>query len=292
MRLPLRDVSIVSLALPARDDYSVSSRCWRWKSAVMGDDLGLPRRRAARSLGDLVASRDGIHECSILSTCARLDFLIVADSSQQAFDAAADVLGRQVAGEWEGGLMAWLDRAEISANDDNEPLDVSDALEPHFGLRAAAEHLCLVATGVEEGFDPFCSRRAHVVHQIKSVRTEGGSLRALVDAAIAAGKSARNSTHPLNKLVKTHPGDAGVVRKAEQRARRVANDTAQNLCEEELIVKPLLTRFMKDGKVNNVPSDRLHQATIDIRKRPLYYRNNETRYLQLRERVFGGSSMT
>lgn len=281
------ETSIVSLDLPMRGDFSIAGRCWRWKSLVLGDDLGLPRRRAAAAVAALAMKRDGVSECAVLSTCARLDFLLRTESSEVAMDAIADVLGRQVAqlNVWTSGLRcvaAWLDAAEskITQADSSEPMDVRDALTPRLGIQVAAHHLCLVATAAHD-FDPFCSRRAHVMHQLKSC-SSSKSFKALVDAALNAGKTARDPNAPSNVALKARPHDPLAREAAANYARKVAAESADRLCREELL-KPLVVHFRTRAQRRIEPvlqaqphlrpkfNRRLHAATIEIRRDPSHY---------------------
>lgn len=235
----------------------------------------------------LAKKRVGVSECAVLSTCARLDFLLLTESSEAAMDAIADVLGRQVAqlDVWTSGLYsvaAWLDAAEstIVQADSFEPMDVRDALTPRLGIRVAAHHLCLVATAAHD-FDPFCSRRAHVMHQLKSC-SSSKSLQALVDAALNAGKAARDPKAPSNLVLKARPHDPLAKEAAANYARRVAAQSADRLCREELL-KPLVVSFRSRAQRRIEPvlqaqpqlrhtfNRRLHAATIEIRRDPAYY---------------------
>ncbi|KAJ1450847.1 hypothetical protein M885DRAFT_621299 [Pelagophyceae sp. CCMP2097] len=217
-----RELHVVSLELPRGYDRTAAAtnRAWRWKSAVLGDDQGLPRPKAARALAEELLHEGVIAECAVLATCARLDVIVAADAVDAGgADAVRAAVGRQLAAQveaWRGadhGLWArsarWLDGAaeEIRAApkivDDFEVSFLCEALTLHAGTFNATRHLALVAAGAmaDDDFDPFCSRRAHIQKQLRAcletatatpAPPAGPTIKACIESALRAGARARD----------------------------------------------------------------------------------------------------
>ena len=196
------EVHVVSLTPPtASEHYGAAGRAWRWKVAVMGEDMALPRPKTALALAESIVERSGgaVQEAATLSTCARLLLIVAGD--EDAVAATREACAAQIASyqtrpfdDWRRALDAAGDdivqtsRAAPVVKDDDE-LGVFEAAT---GADAGA-WLARVVAGAADGptaFDPFSSRKAHVLKQAKQF--------------LAVHKSdCRDASSPRKDLVKT-----------------------------------------------------------------------------------------
>ena len=173
------EVAVVSLTPPtASEHYGAAGRAWRWKVAVMGEDMALPRPKTALALAESIVERSegAVQEAATLSTCARL--LLIVAGNEDAVSATCEACAAQIASyqtrpfdDWRRALDAAGDdivqtsRAAPVVKDDDE-LGVFEAAT---GADAGA-WLARVVAGAADGpsaFDPFSSRKAHVLKQAK-----------------------------------------------------------------------------------------------------------------------------
>ena len=223
------ELAVVSLAVPkASERYGAAGRAWRWKSAVLGDDMAFPRPRNARAVAEAVVACGGgaVAEAAALATCARLDVVVAGADGEAAAAAARACLAALVLRHGPGGdVRRALDRAGgdiaaaaaagVPAGADAGDLD--GAFATRATTRAAAEHLARVAAGADDGpgaFDPFSSRRAHVLKQVKACAgacaTDGAAaVRGALDRALTCGKRARDRRQPAVAALAAARGDEG-----------------------------------------------------------------------------------
>ena len=144
----------------------------------MGEDMALPRPKTALALAESIVERsDGaVQEAATLSTCARL--LLIVAGNEDAVAATREACAAQIASfqtrpfdDWRRALdtagddIVQTSRAAPSVDDDDE-LGVFEAAT---GADAGA-WLARVVAGAADGpsaFDPFSSRKAHVLKQAK-----------------------------------------------------------------------------------------------------------------------------
>ena len=179
IRAAALEVHVVSLTPPtASEHYGAAGRAWRWKVAVMGEDMALPRPKTALALAESIVERSGgaVQEAATLSTCARL--LLIVAGNEDAVAATREACAAQIASyttrpfdDWRRAFDAAGDdivetsRAAPVVDDDDE-LGVFEAAT---GADAGA-WLARVVAGAADGpsaFDPFSSRKAHVLKQAK-----------------------------------------------------------------------------------------------------------------------------
>ena len=246
------EVAVVSLTPPtASEHYGAAGRAWRWKVAVMGEDMALPRPKTALALAESIVERSGgaVQEAATLSTCARL--LLIVAGNENAVEATREACAAQIASfqtrpfdDWRRALDAAGDdivqtsRAAPVVKDDDE-LGVFEAAT---GADAGA-WLARVVAGAADGpsaFDPFSSRKAHVLKQAKQCleKCRAGKTGAVRDAlvrSLEAGKRARDATTPEVSALRASPRDGGArtaafsaaITLSEKAGRLLAEDVAQ-----------------------------------------------------------------
>lgn len=190
---------------------------WRWKDAVLGDgrDFFVPKPRTLTALNrHLIETCDSVVECSVLSNCARFELLVWSpETSDVVRDSVSKVLAAQVQAHQRRPFhilqdqIARLDSPKsIYAN--APPCDgesIVSEIRTHWNCQSdvgvVCRHLCLVAAGMasrpnrpdkQVPFRPFSSRDAHILLQLKRTPSEGTRIKLLLDAALAAGKAARD----------------------------------------------------------------------------------------------------
>ena len=102
------EVAVVSLTPPtASEHYGAAGRAWRWKVAVMGEDMALPRPKTALALAESIVERSGgaVQEAATLSTCARL-LLIVAGNEDAVSATRASLHPLHIASWRQGACIA------------------------------------------------------------------------------------------------------------------------------------------------------------------------------------------
>ncbi|CAH0375236.1 unnamed protein product [Pelagomonas calceolata] len=235
------EVAVVSLTPPtASEHYGAAGKAWRWKVAVMGEDMALPRPKTALALAESIVERSegAVQEAATLSTCARL--LLIVAGNEDAVSATREACAAQIASyqtrpfdDWRRALDAAGDdivktsRAAPTVDDDDE-LGVFEAAT---GAEAGA-WLARVVAGAADGptaFDPFSSRKAHVLKQAKQCleKCRAGKTGAVRDAlvrSLEAGKRARDAKTPEVSALRASPRDGG--------ARTAAFSAALNLSEK------------------------------------------------------------
>ena len=235
------NVHVVSLTPPtASEYYGAAGRAWRWKIAVMGEDMALPRPKTALALSESIIERSNgaVQEAATLSTCARL--LLIVAGNENAVAATREACAAQIASyqtrpfdDWRRALDAAGDdivKTSRSAPhvDDDDELDVFEAATG----ADAGEWLARVVAGAAEGtggFDPFSSRNAHVLKQAKQCleKCRAGKTGAVRDAlvrSLEAGKRARDVKTLEVSALRASPRDVG--------ARTVAHAAALRLSEK------------------------------------------------------------
>ena len=112
------EVAVVSLTPPtASEHYGAAGRAWRWKVAVMGEDMALPRPKTALALAESIVERSGgaVQEAATLSTCARL--LLIVAGNEDAVAATREACAAQIASFQTRPFDDWR-RALDAAGDD------------------------------------------------------------------------------------------------------------------------------------------------------------------------------
>ncbi len=112
------EVHVVSLTPPtASEHYGAAGRAWRWKVAVMGEDMALPRPKTALALAESIVERSGgaVQEAATLSTCARL--LLIVAGNEDAVAATREACAAQIASFQTRPFDDWR-RALDAAGDD------------------------------------------------------------------------------------------------------------------------------------------------------------------------------
>ena len=112
------EVAVVSLTPPtASEHYGAAGRAWRWKVAVMGEDMALPRPKTALALAESIVERSGgaVQEAATLSTCARL--LLIVAGNENAVEATREACAAQIASFQTRPFDDWR-RALDAAGDD------------------------------------------------------------------------------------------------------------------------------------------------------------------------------
>jgi hypothetical protein len=218
-------IFLLSLQYPVSDkDPSLFSKTakdvWRWKDAVLGDgrDFFLPKPKTLNALNKYLRSDPIIQECVVLSNCARLEVLIVADRDPTTH--VSELLWKQVQAHntprrhqrfgWQRTLS--FDRSDLvdpqAARWETDPSHVAE-LQTYWhcehGLANVTRHCAAVAAGLAPRprrpdrsvvFAPFSSRDAHILLQLKRTlelaRTDCPTLAGILCAALTAGKAARN----------------------------------------------------------------------------------------------------
>ena len=174
-----------------------------------------------------------VEECSVLSTCARLNVILVLRSISPNDDAkqSTEIATRYAVAHT---LHQQIQSSSKSAQERmNEITHIADQLTHLEGAHAISTHLCLVASGLmprpdlsqtDVIFRPYSSRDAHVLMQLKRtveiVSVQGsvqnkkwhnsknyksqkkatfgspsrGRIKTLLDCALRAGKKARNES--------------------------------------------------------------------------------------------------
>ena len=92
------EVAVVSLTPPtASEHYGAAGKAWRWKVAVMGEDMALPRPKTALALAESIVERSegAVQEAATLSTCARL--LLIVAGNEDAVAATREACAAQIA---------------------------------------------------------------------------------------------------------------------------------------------------------------------------------------------------
>ena len=247
--------SVVSLKMPLREGYGVEHALWCWKTNVLGNDMGLPRPRAARGLAEAMVSQEGVEEALVLSTCARLDIVLAtrAQTLEDAETLCRGAVGAALAAQMEAWkkkpLSEWryyFDMASeaISASVkaekgiDGKKGSIGGVLEVHSGTRAAARHLASVAAGLTTNcFDPLSSKQAFVQRQVRAAleACDGGptkqSLRVVARTALEASKKARSQT-PENRRFQKYRDETS--RKSAEKAAIELTLEAANLAVDRL----------------------------------------------------------
>jgi hypothetical protein len=243
------EVAVVSLTPPtASEHYGAAGRAWRWKVAIMGEDMALPRPKTALALAESIVERSGgaVQEAATLSTCARL--LLIVAGNDDAVAATREACAAQIASfqtrpfdDWRRALDAAGDdivqtsRAAPTVDDDDE-LGVFEAAT---GADAGA-WLARVVAGAADGpsaFDPFSSRKAHVLKQAKQCleKCRAGQVGPVRDAlvrSLEAGKRARDVKTPEVSALRASPRDGGARTAAFSAALRLSEKAGELLAED------------------------------------------------------------
>ena len=167
----------MSLTPPtASEHYGAAGRAWRWKVAVMGEDMALPRPKTALALAESIVERSGgaVQEAATLSTCARL--LLIVAGNEDAVAATREACAAQIASYQTRPFDDWR-RALDAAGD--------DIVEIKFTASRAAERRAVHA------IDDACS-------ELRSSKRRGrdGAWLARVVAGAADGPDATRSSKP------------------------------------------------------------------------------------------------
>jgi hypothetical protein len=211
------DVYLLSLQWPDETFSKPVKDLWRWKDSVLGDgrDYFVPKSKTLTALNrHLVWTCDSVDECSVLSNCARFELLLWSpETSDVVRDQVSKVLAAQVQAHQRRPFSVLQDQIarfdspqSIDANAppcDGEIIvsDIRTSWKCLSGVERVCDHLCLVAAGMASRpnrpdrpvpFRPFSSRDAHILLQLKRTPTEGNRIKLLLDAALAAGKAARD----------------------------------------------------------------------------------------------------
>eukprot|EP00633_Aureoumbra_lagunensis_P009529 CAMPEP_0197308722 /NCGR_PEP_ID=MMETSP0891-20130614/7187_1 /TAXON_ID=44058 ORGANISM="Aureoumbra lagunensis, Strain CCMP1510" /NCGR_SAMPLE_ID=MMETSP0891 /ASSEMBLY_ACC=CAM_ASM_000534 /LENGTH=314 /DNA_ID=CAMNT_0042793337 /DNA_START=452 /DNA_END=1396 /DNA_ORIENTATION=- len=166
--------------------------------------MGLPRPRAAKALAQCISSYDGLGEVIVFATCARLAILCESETSKHAYDAVAKTIAAQLV-RWEKSPASWSysfdlaadqilkannRRHELSISEDDDETDLPLFVES--GVWASVLYMARMAASLDD-FDPQCSRRAHVIKQIKasSRSSKSSTLRIVIESALRCGKQSR-----------------------------------------------------------------------------------------------------
>ncbi|KAK7254484.1 hypothetical protein SO694_00011153 [Aureococcus anophagefferens] len=189
------ELAVVSLAVPkASERYGAAGRAWRWKSAVLGDDMAFPaapaarrrqavvaaarrRRRRGRGARDVRAPRRRRRRrrrrAAAAAARACLARLVLRPRARAASAAWLDSAGGEIAAAAAAGVPAGADAGD---------LDGAFATRATTRAAGAPEPRSAAAPGGGPGaFDPFSSRRADV---LKQARPRSAAIdRAVADAA-------------------------------------------------------------------------------------------------------------
>ena len=249
-------VSVVSVK-PREGPRSTLTRVWDWKGAVLGLDMSLPRPKACRALADALV-QGGVDEALVLSTCARLDFVLalkaksLRDAEEAAVREVATTLAAQVE-QWQNGrtpsfiydfdLASETIRAARGARDAYFVEEIKKIVIPRIGTREAATHLARVATGLADAapYDPFSSKQAFVQRQLRAALAAcdrgptGESIRLVVQTALETGKAVRRSDMPENQQFRA---------RRDEQSRQLAKAAAHNatLTAADVVMRRLFAR--------------------------------------------------
>ena len=208
---------------------------WKWKDNVLGDgrDFFVPKPKTLTKLNQVIVDTiPAVQECCVISNCARLELLLlllldddddcpiesVRTDVSMCFMAQVEaykslpfpVLQSQISGLDRPNLVVDVvdNQGRRQHADSNLVGDLSRHWTHTQGLDAVCRHLCLVACGLAERpnrpnhqpeFRPFSSREAHVLLQLKrtsaAVSCGGSRVKIVLDAALRAGKHARDPRH-------------------------------------------------------------------------------------------------
>ncbi|KAH8066820.1 hypothetical protein JL721_8008 [Aureococcus anophagefferens] len=241
------ELAVVSLAVPkASERYGAAGRAWRWKSAVLGDDMAFP----ARALAEAAVAESGgaVAEAAALATCARLD-VVVAGADGEAAAAGAPRApcggigrGTRRRADRAGGEIAAAAAAGVPAGADAGDLDGAFAT-----LRDArvAEHLALRRWRRRRArrLRPFSSRRAHVLKQVKACAEHCAT-----DGAAAVRRADRSPALP--RLRGRPPGGPGAARGRRRGQRRAHGPTLalrRGDAVDEAAVRAAIDRAVADA---------------------------------------------
>lgn len=193
-----------------------------------GRDYFVPKPKTLTALNQYIlqegsSSGATIQECAVLSNCARFEIIIWSGESDTTTSTMIqEHLSRCLAHQVKSyrqrpfpmlqDQLSRLDSPRLintgSTYGDikNEHDEIVKELSTHWnclsGVEAVSHHLCLVAAGMAlrpnrpdrpVPFQPFSSRDAHILLQLKRTPFEGGNrIKLLLDAALSAGKAARD----------------------------------------------------------------------------------------------------
>ena len=184
-------IEVHLLSLQWSDSNPQVRQIWKWKDTVLGDgrDFFVPKPKTLSALNRLLVESVGSEECAVLSNCARLEILLVAEKDCQ--NQESTIITQAVS----QCLLAQVESHAASSNsflstmmhsfDWPNAIDTQARLTPkdstlqwtHLsGVESVCRHLCVVASGMAERpsrpgrpvpFRPFSSRDAHILLQLK-----------------------------------------------------------------------------------------------------------------------------
>ena len=234
--------SVFSVRLePPDQDTAAALRVWRWKEATLGngqDFFEFRPKTISRLSSAMIASASSpsylFGEACVLANCARLEVLVATNRSadaQEVTECVARCLVSQITAPTTqtGGLQA-LSKFLDSDPEDRIVFPCDDARSPDHerlrrslrssltcivGAEEVARSLATIAAGLTgrngKTFDPFSSRDAHIMLQLKraldactrpgrSTRTDDHAppckerLGVIIRSALEAGKAARSAS--------------------------------------------------------------------------------------------------
>eukprot|EP00540_Astrosyne_radiata_P017525 CAMPEP_0116825298 /NCGR_PEP_ID=MMETSP0418-20121206/1884_1 /TAXON_ID=1158023 /ORGANISM="Astrosyne radiata, Strain 13vi08-1A" /LENGTH=353 /DNA_ID=CAMNT_0004453783 /DNA_START=334 /DNA_END=1395 /DNA_ORIENTATION=+ len=211
----------------------------------------------------VVDSIPSILECSTISTCLRFEILAVVNETVPLSFTLAN-LSSLMASQAEaydklppGGVYAfakesqWINETAIICSDEEAVGTLTTKWCITKGVQDVCRHLCLVTTALDPKpnknkppkaieFQPFDSNMAKVLAQFKNIAniTRGPVCKTLLDAALHAGKLARDQTSvpdiaPLRDFVGRMPPDV-LARTAVEAVRKVAVEGTVAACAERI----------------------------------------------------------
>mmetsp|Transcript_15908 Transcript_15908/g.24088 ORF Transcript_15908/g.24088 Transcript_15908/m.24088 type:complete len:396 (+) Transcript_15908:30-1217(+) len=310
LQYPLEEVGTFSK--PVKD-------VWRWKDSVLGDgrDFFVPKPKTLGALNSYLIDHSSlIKECSVLSNCARLEFVIwTNDTSREAVDTMKESIScclveqvvsyqkrpfpmlRDQLSRFDSAFL--IDRnIQLDTDETNLIPEIKSHLNYTSGVEDVCRHLCVVAAGMaarpnrperDVPFRPFSSRDAHILLQLKRTRevSLGSHVEMIFDAALSAGKSARNveKVPQLKALLQYGSGNnnkyslrppTDVTETAADGARRLAIEPTVKDCVQSFSARSRSNMIVKlrdniealaqSPEERKWVKEKLHQPTLQLRQ--------------------------